>query len=209
MRVSPVLRRSLRTSGPRRGRRGFSLLESMVAAGVLGIGLIGLVRLHTSTLHGMRASRDLSSAADIAGQLAEFIAAQPVSGPLSTCAPQGADEGCRQGTSGLARGFSPTIRHSANGEPCTWWFEGSAMQDGNKQMPPFATDPVTAAQKGYTYRVDEVVISAANGGSNGDTTLDLSNHPNGSIVQVYVCWIDDQGLVRQVMTSRFVTPAAS
>jgi prepilin-type N-terminal cleavage/methylation domain-containing protein len=187
----------------RRTRRGFSLLEALIAAAVLGIGLIALVKLHTSALRGMRTTRDQASASDIATQIADYIATQQNVTPPACDPPSGPDPGCRVGGA-ESRDFT-----AVRGAGCTDWYEGAPIPDARGQLPGSAPTLAAATQQGYPYRVDRVVLTPTNPTNDG-VTLDTANHVTVDgfappyILQVYVCWRDDQNYVRQIMTSRYV-----
>ena len=55
---------------------GFSILEAMVSAGILGIGLLGLVKLHVTSMDGLSRSFQITTGAEVARQVAEEIASQ-------------------------------------------------------------------------------------------------------------------------------------
>lgn len=74
----------------RRRRRhnsaGFSLIEALVAAGVLGIALTALVQLHQTSMRGTVASSRLGEASEVARQLADHFSIRAVDTPIN-CAP--------------------------------------------------------------------------------------------------------------------------
>ena len=167
----------------------------MVAAGVLGIGLLGLVKLHTTSIRGTMQAEDLGRAAEVARQLADFITAVEVdptniAGSLPNCAPGTATplaaepNGCRNSL-GIGSQFAAN-----RPAPCMQWFDGAGVPNASN-----GTMPVTAVDTGG-YRVDQ----------------SLSRHPDNlrfpdAIVHtVWVCWRDGGGQVHEVETSRMIVP---
>jgi hypothetical protein len=179
-----------KTSRIRRARAGFSVLEALVAAGVLGIALIALVKLHTSSMRGMKSSRDLGIAGDIALQLAEELAAQdqPTLN-ASTCFQAAGDAvGCRDIT---VRPHAFT--NPKPGADCTWWVEDGLMKDGTGNPPLNRQNTLAAARaSSLPYRIDTVIRPHT----------DTANYPNARLIDVFVCWTDEQGAVKEIQTSR-------
>ncbi|HJL41694.1 MAG TPA: prepilin-type N-terminal cleavage/methylation domain-containing protein [Myxococcales bacterium LLY-WYZ-16_1] len=60
---------------PRAGRAGFSIIEALVSAAVLGIGLAALVSVHLSSVKGVDNSNEMVVARSLAVQLADEAAA--------------------------------------------------------------------------------------------------------------------------------------
>ena len=169
----------------------------MISAAVLGIGLLGLVQIHKSSIRGTIRSTRLRHASEIARQAAEQIAAIPFNrfqaavaapencGPgLNTPLPVGAN-GCR-GATGVTNVPAPL---KAPG--CTYNTESGAVlratdPDGNALRDGDPTDP---------FRVD----------------VAISEHPNpllyptSGLVSVWVCFTDEVGIIHEVSTSRVVT----
>ncbi|MEL6188976.1 MAG: prepilin-type N-terminal cleavage/methylation domain-containing protein, partial [Myxococcota bacterium] len=55
-------------------RRGFSLVEAMISATVLGIALVGLVQMHTTSVQRTVESEKVGRATEIARQIADRTA---------------------------------------------------------------------------------------------------------------------------------------
>jgi Tfp pilus assembly protein PilV len=151
------------------------LLEALMSAGVLGIGLLGLIRLHSSAIHSFRDSHERADATYIAQQIAEVIAAQ-ANGAPPDCPPVSPDPGCRQGSSAVdAHDFAPRTA-------CSTWYGSSGLPDPSG-----------------SFRVDRVVLKPAE-----ERHPTSEGYPPPYLLSVYVCWLDDQNQVRQIQTSRFV-----
>src|SRR5688572_1771832 len=70
----------------RRDRAGFSLIEALIAAVVLGVGLVGLARLHITSIQGTVKSDDVGRAAEVARGMADLFATLPWQS-LPACGP--------------------------------------------------------------------------------------------------------------------------
>lgn len=192
-------------------RSGFSLLEAMVSAGVLGIGLAGLIDLHSSSIRGMRRSRDLGIGQMIAAQASEEIALYPIeafeAAPLDAC--DTVTEGCKSGNAAHAyctrSGGSGMNCGAAFSNPkpagCSFWVgENGNMRDSTGATPysstAFASSEMFRADR--RFRIDLVIRPhpeprpAVNGFS--------------YTVDVFVCWMDEAGFVHEVRTGRLVSP---
>lgn len=66
----------------RRRMAGFSLVEALIAAGVLGVALTALVRLHQSSIRGTVASARIGDASEVARQIADHFSIRAVDTPL-------------------------------------------------------------------------------------------------------------------------------
>lgn len=178
-------------------KRGFSVLEVMIATAVLGIAMAGLVKLHRAAIRGMKTTNDITVAEDIAEQVADEVAAQDpatlptaTNGVASTCNVPG---GCKAGGGGFQRAFG--ANKPAN---CTFWVNsaGTARRGTTGQMDNavIISTQAAAITAGANYRVDKVVMP----------------HPSpsskGTIVDVYTCWLDEGQIVREVHTRRVVGP---
>jgi prepilin-type N-terminal cleavage/methylation domain-containing protein len=179
----------------RRSRKGFSIMEVMIATAVLGIAMAGLVKLHSAAIRGTKTTRDLSIAEDIAKQIADEMAARdgatlPSTITAATHPCSGVIGGCKGGTGGVTRTFA-----AEKPGTCTAWFDaaGTARRlDGSmdKGAPPRTEADALAA--GAHYRVDRVVRM----------------HPDpasrSTLIEVFVCWRDQGEIVRQAHTRRVV-----
>lgn len=186
-------------SGGRRGRvdkrarrRGFSLLEALVSAAVLGFALLGLVQMHTSSIRGTAKAEDIGRAAEIARQIADRLAAQPLdamTADLPNCGSPAAPLGARP-LSGCRATEQPGPTMLPLRVPCSRLIPEDAIADvANGVIDIPNVDPSEDAAAG-AYRVDTL----------------LSQHPNGGpgVIQlhVWVCWRDPSGNVSEVHTSR-------
>ncbi|MEM1022298.1 MAG: prepilin-type N-terminal cleavage/methylation domain-containing protein [Myxococcota bacterium] len=68
-------------SGPSQARRGFSLVEALVATGILGIGLAALTNAHLTSIRGIDGSAEAVEARALANQLAEELAMVQTNAP--------------------------------------------------------------------------------------------------------------------------------
>jgi prepilin-type N-terminal cleavage/methylation domain-containing protein len=161
------------------GSKGFSFIEVLVACALLGIGLLGLVDLHLSSIRGLGRGRFVTGAKEIAIQRAEALATQ--AGDLTTlpaCPLNAGDPiGCFQDKLSLAPN-----------KACTAW-----LKDADVPTPAGAS----VAGAGTTpFRMDTVI------GPHPDTV----NHASALLVTVSVCWIDEEGAVEQVQARRVIVP---
>jgi prepilin-type N-terminal cleavage/methylation domain-containing protein len=186
----------------RRLRRGFSLIEAMVAAGVLGIALLGLVRLHTSAMRGTVQADSIGRGAEVARQLADMVASTNMTALpawLAACgpgpaAPLPANFGCRAQIGGdrvRGQGFA------AVKGGCTFFMEGAGVPSSvdPNVAPSLATGSTrnAVAPLSGEFRVDVALSAHPNPAS----------YPNTALVTVWVCWMDSEGgSVREVETRR-------
>lgn len=73
----------------RRARRGFSLLEALVAGGVLAVGIVGIIGLQARLFHTARFSEDLSNASHLLQHRTEELGSKSLAsltGPPAICA---------------------------------------------------------------------------------------------------------------------------
>lgn len=180
----------------------------MVAAGILGIALVGLVRLHVSSMRGTVQAEQQGNGAELARQLAEYMATQIEAPPengvtlrlpvrsdfVTPCGPgvnaqlpPGA-QGCRAGDN-LTAGLSDPNRH---GTGCSFWTYGGLLPD-------LATGPVPSwratqlpGERPGAFRVDMAVSAHPS----------PANYPDAAMVTIWVCWRDEGGLIRQVTSRR-------
>ena len=178
--------------GKSRKNAGFSLVEAMVAAAILGVALLGLVQLHKSSLRGTVRSQNVGQAAEVARQLAETTASQPFN-QLPNC-PPGATVRLSQPPGGVPPGcrasWGPgTTPSPVKGNGCTFYSDGANVPP----VDPAAGDASVVAGS-QRYRVDTTVSRHPN------ATL-----PNTAVVNVYVCWNEPTGEIREITSSRLVT----
>lgn len=157
---------------------GFSLVEVMVAAGILTIGVAALLRLFTSTQTSTKWNRDAAVAAAMGQQRIEFLTAQ-ADDTLPTCT---GTVGCKESLSAFAAALDP----DGSGYPCTEFVDG-----------PSAETP-TGGTANLRYRVDTIV----------EAHPDATRLPSARIVTISVCWQDNGQVVREFQAQRIVVPGA-
>jgi prepilin-type N-terminal cleavage/methylation domain-containing protein len=146
------------------GSAGFTLVEVMVSAVVLGIGLIGLVNLHASAIRGLMRDEMLAVASDVARQRLELMSTmRPAEVPA--CA---GDVGCRTPD---RTDYLPVLPAAGDFE-CTKQVEGADVPR------------VSGAAEAPRYRVDMVV----------EPHPDPIRQPDGRLITVSVCWQDFAGI---------------
>ncbi len=179
-------------------RRGFSLIEIMIATVILGIGLLGLVELHSHSIRGTVKAESIGRGTEVARQVADQLMTQTVDSLPAACGaianppPDKYLGGCR------ATAGAGTVFAADKPGACTQWLDADRIAnvlDGN---------PVVAAAdfgqgRARAYRADMVI----------------SDHPNpnfapdGGLITIWVCWRDAKGFVQQVRTSRVIVPNLS
>ncbi len=183
------IRRRLR---PKRSRAGFSILEAMVSAVVLGIGMVGLVKMHTSAIGGMQRGRDVNIAEDIATQAAEEMVALggatlASAAGVGACNTNVAVTGCRVGN------INSMVFAANRTSPCTKWVgEQGNTPDYQGNQPTVITTEAAAQSAGRRYRVDRVISRHPSVTANANTR----------VVDVFVCWRDEKGVVKEIQTTR-------
>lgn len=163
-----------RAPRPRRARRspvarlggssGFTLVEVLISAVVLGIGLVGLVNLHTASIRGLVKDEMASVASDVAKQRLEEIATMRPA-EIPACA---GDVGCRTED---RTAYTPDLAPAA-GFDCTRRVEGADVPR------------ISGAPEAAKFRIDMVV----------DAHPDPIRQPEGRLVTVSVCWEDYAGI---------------
>ena len=114
-----------------------TLIETMVAAGVLGVAVLGLVQLHTTSTRQNASLRDLSVARALAAQRLERLATRPVE-QLAACV---GPAGCREGIDSL-RASKGTV----SGYACTDFADGpSVAAPGTTALGKFRIDTTVEA----------------------------------------------------------------
>lgn len=155
---------SARPSVGRGGSAGFTLIEVLISAVVLGVGLVGLVNLHTASIRGLVKDEMLSVASDVAKQRLEEITTLRAS-EIPACV---GDVGCRTADRSA---YTPDLSPVA-GFDCTRRVEGADVPR------------VSGAPEAPKYRVDMVV----------EAHPDPLRQPEGRLVTVSVCWQDYGGI---------------
>ncbi|MEL7368241.1 MAG: prepilin-type N-terminal cleavage/methylation domain-containing protein [Myxococcota bacterium] len=105
----------------RRHQRGLTIVEVMLTAAVLGIGIVAVVATYNRTQVGVRSSRFKTSALRIAQQRLEYLATMPI-GRLAACA--GPVTGCQRDRSAMA----PVLGNVGNYR-CTQNVDGMGFHD--------------------------------------------------------------------------------
>ena len=77
----------------KRTRRGFSLVEVLIALIVMSVGMLGIAGLYVQSMQAGRTSMLRHHAVTLAGDIADRIRANPLAG-AEYAAAQGADNGC-------------------------------------------------------------------------------------------------------------------
>lgn len=107
-----------------------------MSSGILGIGLTGLVDLHTSSMRGVKQGTTITIASAIANQRAELVATQEPDAAILPSCPPSLPIGCRSTVST----FAPT-------KPCT-------VQVSSPDVPlPTGVAPANSGE----YRMDTVI----------------------------------------------------
>lgn len=157
----------------------------MISAAVLGIALVGLVQMHTTSIQRTVESEKVGRATEIARQIADRMASQPLTqlppcgnttAPLDLSNPQG----CR-----ATIGPSRTDAAQKSGV-CTQFFTEDGLADANSGI----ETPAALVDEPQSFRVD----------------VQLSSHPNGgnaaALLHVWVCWREPDGMYNEIYTSR-------
>ncbi len=173
---------------------GFSIIEAIVATGVLGIGLVGLVNLHGASMRGIKSSESKSAGTVVADAIAEGIISQQslANARIPNCnlgPALPANAGCRNG------GIGSTVYNAPLANGCTMFFDepphmpvGGAINNWNPW-------DQTLANPNMRYRVDVGVVGHP----------DNIEHPNAQYLYVWTCWQAANGAIQQVATERMLT----
>lgn len=194
--------RMWRRSRPRtrRAQRGFSILEALVAAGVLGIALTALVKLHTASMRGTVQSGRLGEATEVARGLADHFAMRAATTPLACSPGAGAPFVAMPACVGVA-GTSPLSTNV--GTACV------SPNDCDAVIPP-------GGNGGGGCFFDYDVFGDATAPPAGEpinrrfrVRIMESQNPSGvgTRVTAIVCWRDDNSSqTRQIVSDRIVVP---
>jgi prepilin-type N-terminal cleavage/methylation domain-containing protein len=165
--------------------RGMTLVETMVAAAVLSVGVMSLGNLFFFAEEGIAIGKKFASASELARQRVEWLAAQPVT-QLPQCL---TTSGCRQSRTAYA-----PMKSAAGAYEC------SELIDGMSTLTPDQTSASPAANQNGTvvpqYRIDTIVEP------HGDPSQQLG----AQLVSVGVCWTDMDGQVHEVRAERLLVP---
>lgn len=164
-----------------RSRRGFSLVEAMISAAVLGIGLMGVVELHRSSVRGLSIGRSVTVASQIAGQRAELIAGREADALNLPNCPVAADSlvGCKASRDAFA-----------TSKTCTAWMLESDVPT------PAGVDVTSAPNQGFRR---DIVISPH---------PDTINHAGSFVATISVCWRDQKNFVQELRQQKLLVPGA-
>ncbi len=196
-----VLPKSKTVGRDRRARaseRGFSVIEALVAAAILGVALVGIVQIHGASIRGTAKAERIGRASEVARQFAELLATTspgnlPVCLPGPMAAPLVEPAGCKNA-------LGPTTVFAPPKANCTFW-----VQDGPST--PSVDDPNA---------VNGAIVAQTNPGPNGpqpsqfriDVSVsahpDPTTYPNAVLVTVWACWRDEVGTVNEVRTRRIL-----
>lgn len=115
-------------SRPRGAQAGFSLVEAVVSAVVLGIGMVGLINLHTSSMRGESRAIEMSRAQEVARQVADYYStrgyeASQADAALTVCGGE------------IAQACTPSQSAPATAGECAFWVDRDwAMLDGDNVL---------------------------------------------------------------------------
>jgi hypothetical protein len=194
----------------RRERAGFSLLEALIAAVVLGVGLVGLARLHITSIQGTVKSDDVGRAAEVARGMADLFATLPWQS-LPNCLP-GRDSPAgwvAPPAPGCSAALGPTQQFNPNpwgGVNCRAWYTEDGVPDANDAAwvaNPFQGDGSTPDTGNFL--VDVAISQHPN---QADFPNSLAADPDQEPVQVvwvWVCWRDSNNIVHEVASQRVMT----
>lgn len=130
-----------------------TLVETMVAVGVLGVALLGLLRLYTTSSRQNASLRDLTTARTLAAQRLERLATRPVD-RLAACE---APAGCRAGIDAFRASKS-----SVDGYACTDFADGPSVADpGATPLGKFRIDTTVEAHPDPTQHPEARILTVA------------------------------------------------
>jgi prepilin-type N-terminal cleavage/methylation domain-containing protein len=154
--------------------RGFSLVEVLVAVGVLAVGLVGLANYQVYSIKGAARAEQTNASRTIAAQVAHRLATQNAGLPACTT-----DEGCR-----------------ANNGEYTNEKAGDCTQYARDFVPDLQGDfpQVGGSMQPGSYRVDLGVLPH----------IDATEHADDQVLRVWVCWLDSSGQVQEYQISRLL-----
>lgn len=175
---------------------GFSLIEAMISAAILGLALMGLVQLHKTSIQGTVKATAMGRASEVARQLAETASSVDFA-DLPPCLPGAGPAGAvlgpaPQGCRGSIAPSTVWAGQKANG--CTYYVESAAIPSVDPGY-----NPDGAVNPTLKYRVDIAVSQ------HPDNGVPPSNYPDTAVVTVWVCWEDERGIVQELSTTRLVT----
>lgn len=150
----------------------------MVSAGILGIGLIGLVNLYGASTSGALRARRLSVATEIARQESAMLLAEGAdpTGP-TTCPAAGSTIGCRGAD-----------RRLATAKPCTVWLRDADV--------PTESGVILRDETASSFRRDLVVTAHP----------DTANHPDAQVATISVCYTDESGTLQELQAVHLLVP---
>jgi type IV pilus assembly protein PilV len=137
-----------------RKSRGFSLIEVMMTSVILGVGVLGLVNMYTSSARGVGTSRHRETATQIALQRIERLTTSPTE-TLPAC---GGLVGCRATPAALAPELAPADQFE-----CTQYVSdmGSTEPTGGDDQGGYRLDTIVAPHPSSTQGSDARLISVS------------------------------------------------
>ena len=185
-----------------KGNAGFSVVEALVAAAILGVALVGIVQLHGASIRGTAKAERIGRASEVARQIAELYAttepgALPLCPPGPTVAPPPEPAGCKSA-------IAVTTAFAAEKPACTFWVQGGPSTPSINDAGAAAGAIVAQATAGPAgpqpsqFRID-IGVSA-----HPDATAPPNNFPDAVMLTVWVCWRDEVGIVHEVRTRRIL-----
>lgn len=163
----------------RASARGFTLVEVLISAVLLGIGVMALAELHASSIRGVKEGASITAATQIATQVMETLSAQAADDMVLPVCPNNGARGCRAND----RDLEPP-------KACTSWLATAEVPDPNGDSQTGAT--------GEGYRVDTVI----------EVHPSVADFPNAVLITTSVCWMDRTGGVHELQTQRVLSPGA-
>ena len=184
---------------PRRGSEGFSIIEALVAAAILGVALIGIVRLHGSSIRGTSQAERIGRASEVARQVAEMLATTtaedlPACLPGLNLPPPDEPAGCKE------PGVTTVATDEKDGIGCTFYVQGGpstpSIEDPESVNGAIVStpDPGPTGWQPSQYRVDITVSQHP----------DAGNFPDTALLTVYVCWLNEIRQINEVRTRRIL-----
>ena len=153
-----------------------TLIETMVSAAIVGVGVISLANMVFFAEDGIAVSRQRTSALEMARARGEWVATLPTAS-VPQCL---VVEGCRVD----AQTYAPA-------KPAAGAYACSELLDSMSNL-----EPGTSAATTGRYRVDTVVAPHP----------DPEQQAGAQLLSVTVCWTDAEGQVQEVEAQRLLVP---
>lgn len=156
----------------------------MISAAVLGIALVSLVQMHTTSIQSTSNAENLGRATEIARQIADSVASQPLTqitcGDAAVALPPG-PQGCRA-SAGPGRAPAGDKSGAAG---CTTYYATDGLNDAVSGAP-----NILPSETETSFRVDERLARHPN------------NAPGAAQLHVWVCWRGRNGMYNEIHTTR-------